>query len=123
MQDDTIGSINETLQLAKGLNCEFVNFYCAMAYPGSNLYATALEKGLALPKNWTGYSQHSYDILPLASENLTAKQIVEFRDAAFHEYYKNPIYLSMIEKKFGTLVKKHIEEVTKTHLKRAVSAS
>lgn len=120
LPDDTIESMNETLQMAKELNCEFSNFYCAMAYPGSKLYDMAIKDGLDLPNEWTGYSQHSYNIQPLASNHLTARQIVEFRDNAFHEYNENPVYLDMLEEKFGPLVKEHMMETTKTRLKRAI---
>ncbi len=39
LPEDDSESMNETLQLAKELNCEYPNMYCTMAYPGSVLYA------------------------------------------------------------------------------------
>jgi len=120
LPDDTIESMNETLTMSKELNCEFSNFYCAMAYPGSKLYSLALEQGLKLPEVWTGYSQHSYNIQPLPSKTLLAKEIVKFRDDAFHDYNENPIYLDMLEKKFNKDVRSHIEDITKTRLKRKI---
>ena len=62
LPDDTLDSMQETLDMAKELNCEFVNFYCAMAYPGSRLYNIALQQGWKLPEVWHGYSQHSYEM-------------------------------------------------------------
>lgn len=118
LPDDTLESMQETLDMAKELNTEFANFYCAMAYPGSQLYNIALKEGWELPKSWTGYSQHSYDIQPLPSKHLSAKDILKFRDDAFHEYFENPKYLNMIEKKFGKKVKEHMIDTTKTRLKR-----
>src|SRR3990167_323614 len=44
LPDDTRESCAETLALACELNTECVNFYCAMAYPGSALYRQAKEK-------------------------------------------------------------------------------
>ncbi|MCK4493224.1 MAG: cobalamin-dependent protein [Methylococcales bacterium] len=123
LQDDTLESMTETLEMAKELNCEFANFYCAMAYPGSQLYNIALAENLKLPEAWTGYSQHSYNIQPLPSKYLTAKEIVAFRDDAFHEYNESEIYLSMLEEKFGLAVKEHMMETTKTRLKRAILES
>jgi len=64
LPDDDYESMRETLDLAKELNCELVNFYCAMAYPGSQLYDLALKNGWPLPKNWSGYSQYSVDTTP-----------------------------------------------------------
>ncbi len=118
LPDDTHESMQETLNMAKELNTEFGNFYCAMAYPGSQLYNMAINNGWKLPQDWLGYSQHSYNIQPLPSKYLTAKEILQFRDDAFHEYNENPKYLKMLEDKFGVDVRKHMEELTKIRLKR-----
>ena len=123
LPDDTLESMNETLDMAKELNCEFANFYCAMAYPGSPLYNMALEQGLELPEEWMDYSQHSYKMQPLPSKTLAAKDIVQFRDDAFHEYNENPVYLNMLEEKFGKEVKEHMQEITTTRLKRKILES
>lgn len=120
LPDDSLQSMRETLDMAKELNCEFVNMYCAMAYPGSKLYNTALKEGWELPKSWIGFSQHSYEMLPLRSKHCTARQIVEFRDNAFNEYFTNETYLSSIEAKFGKETRQNIEEITKTKLKRRI---
>lgn len=120
LPDDTLESMQETLDMAKELNCEFANMYCAMAYPGSPLYNFAIKEGWQLPDVWHGYSQHSYVMKPLPSKYLTAKEIVKFRDDAFHEYFENPKYLNMLEEKFGKKVREHMEEITKTKLKRKI---
>lgn len=120
LPDDTHESMSETLELAKDLNCEFANMYCAMAYPGSPLYNLAVKEKWKLPDEWIGYSQHSYNMQPLSSKYVNARDIVEFRDNAFHEYFENPIYLNMLEENFGLKVRKHIEGVTKTRLRRKI---
>jgi hypothetical protein len=104
--------------MALELNCEFANFYCAMAYPGSPLYQQALREGWPLPKTWTGYSQHSVDTLPLPTKHLTAAEVLRFRDAAFHTYYTNPRYLEMVRQKFGEPTLAHIREMTSYRLER-----
>ena len=38
LPDDDLETMQQTLALAQELNCEFANFYSAMAYPGSPLY-------------------------------------------------------------------------------------
>jgi len=123
LPDDTRESMQETLDMAKELNCEFANFYCAMAYPGSQLYNMALKEGWKLPSEWTGYSQHSYNIQPLPSKTVPSKDIVAFRDNAFHEYNENPKYLEMLDKEFGKAVKEHMQSITKTKLKRKILES
>ena len=45
LPEDTIESMNETLQFAMENLTEMVNFYCAMAYPGSPLYLSSKISG------------------------------------------------------------------------------
>lgn len=118
LPDDTFATMQETLEMAKELNCEFANFYCAMAYPGSKLYDIASKESWPLPAQWHGFSQHSYEILPLPTKHLGAKEVLKFRDEAFHRYFSNPVYLNMLEEKFGPKVKRHIKEMARTRLKR-----
>ncbi|MBI4650464.1 cobalamin B12-binding domain-containing protein [Candidatus Desantisbacteria bacterium] len=50
LPEDNLNTMQETLDMAMDLNCEFANFYCAMAYPGSKLYDIAIREGWQLPK-------------------------------------------------------------------------
>ena len=54
-------------------------------------------------------TEHGYNFVPLPTKNLTPAQILGFREDAFNKYYTNPKYLKMIQAKFGTRAKKHIE--------------
>lgn len=104
LPDDTLGSMQETLDLAFEVNAAYANFYCAMAYPGSQLHKVAKEKGWGLPEDgpgWIGYSQHSYDSMPLRTDALTYQEVLDFRDSAWHRYYTRMEFLAMIEMKFG----------------------
>lgn len=118
LPDDNLETMQETLDLAMDLNCEFANFYCAMAYPGARLYDIAVKARWELPKEWHGFSQHSYETHPLPTEYLSAIDVLKFRDEAFHEYFENLHYRGMIEDKFGKKVRGHIQEMTKTRLRR-----
>jgi anaerobic magnesium-protoporphyrin IX monomethyl ester cyclase len=118
LPDDTQESMQDTLELAIEANCEFANFYSAMAYPGSQLYRMAMEKGWELPDSWIGYSQHSYETKPLRTEVLGAAEVLKFRDEAFMKYFNNPKYLEMVRKKFGADVVQHVKDMTKIKLKR-----
>lgn len=118
LPDDTHESMQETLDLALEANCEFANFYCAMAYPGSKLYTMAIENNWDLPDSWIGYSQHSYEAHPLRTEALTSAEVLKFRDKAFHRYFTDPGYLGFVEKKFGPDVVAHLRDMTKIKLKR-----
>jgi len=118
LPEDDQESMRETLDLAKELNCAFANFYSAVAYPGSQLYREAVEKNWVLPESWSGYSQHAYDTLPLPTKYLTGPEVLKFRDAAFNEYFKNPVYQDSIKEKFGDTVSSGIQEILKKELKR-----
>ncbi|CAA7628065.1 Putative Fe-S oxidoreductase (fragment) [Candidatus Terasakiella magnetica] len=123
LPDDTAASMRETLDMAKALNCEFANFYSAMAYPGSALYTQALAQGLALPESWAGFSQHSYECAPLPTETLSAAEVLSFRDEAFHEYFSDPAYLGMVERRFGAETRSHVEEMAQHRLRRRLLGS
>ena len=123
LPDDTHQSMQETLDMALSLNCEYANFYSAMAYPGSSLHVMAKQKGLPLPEDrggpgWIGYSQYAYETLNLPTEHISAAEVLAFRDKAFDTYFAAPAYLAMIKKKFGAESLRHIEEMTKIHLPR-----
>lgn len=118
LPNDTLESMQQTLDLGIELNAEWANYYCAMAYPGSKLYTQAIKEGWKLPAVWHGYSQHAYETQPLPTNNLTAAEVLKFRDNAFDSYFKNSKYLDMIQEKFGLSARRHIEQMTTTKLKR-----
>lgn len=118
LPDDDLSSMKQTLDLAMDLNLEFSNFYSAMAYPGSQLYKIAVEKGWPLPEGWHNYSQHAFESLPLPTDRLTGGQVLAFRDYAWEKYFKNPDYLKFLEQRFGTDTRDHIKNLTKVSLKR-----
>jgi anaerobic magnesium-protoporphyrin IX monomethyl ester cyclase len=118
LPEDDLSSMKATLDLSLDLNCEFANFYVAMAYPGSQLYQDALEKGWPLPETWNGYSQHAVDTLPLPTKYASAAEVLRFRDEAFQVYYNSPRYLDMITRKFGIETTAHIREMASHRLER-----
>lgn len=122
LPDDTLDSMQSTLDLALQARCEFANFYSAMAYPGSKLYSEARAKSWDLPSSWIGYSQHSIDCLPLATDSLSAAQVLTFRDQAFQRYFADPDYLDYIQHKFGQAVLDHIKLMAAVPLERKICA-
>ena len=118
LPEDDYDSMNETLELMFDINAEWANIYCAMAYPGSKLYEMAIKNGWQQPKSWQDYSQYCYELLPLQTNHLSAGQVLAFRDYAFHAYYDNPRYLSMIREKFGPETLAHIREMASRKLER-----
>jgi len=101
LPEDTMDTMEETFQLAQALECEYVNFYCAMAYPGSKLYDQQ-------DHNWKHYDQYSPYIKPMNSKYLSQRQVVDFRTTAFQRYFTDKKYLNMVRSKFGMKAKHHI---------------
>jgi radical SAM superfamily enzyme YgiQ (UPF0313 family) len=118
LPEDDLDTMRATLDMAQDLNCEFANFYSAMAYPGSPLYEVAVTNRLPLPRRWTGYSQHSRDCLPLPTRHLPAREVLRFRDEAFLTYYTDPRYFEMIGRRFGEGAVEHVRQMTGTRLER-----
>jgi radical SAM superfamily enzyme YgiQ (UPF0313 family) len=118
LPEDTEATMQATLDLALDLNCEFANFYSAMAYPGSPLYEQAVALGWRLPERWSGYSQHAVDTLPLPTRHTTAADVLRFRDDAFHAYFTSPSYLEMVGRKFGPDTVAHLRDMTAHRLER-----
>ena len=117
---DNLKTMQNTLDFAMENSTDMVNFYSAMAYPGSPLYLEAKKNGIDLPSSYSGYSQHSYDSLNISNENLTAAQILKFRDTAWNKYHTNPAYLNQLESKFGAASRKELEQTTRIVLKRKI---
>ena len=118
LPEDNLTTMEETLQLAMDLNCEFINFYTVMAYPGSQLHEWASAKEDYLPKSWEGFSQHSYETLPLPTNYVSAREVLRFRDEAFVRYFTNQGYLKYVRNKFGNKVENHIEKMLEIKLRR-----
>jgi radical SAM superfamily enzyme YgiQ (UPF0313 family) len=123
LPEDDLESMQSTLDLALELNCEFANFYSAMAYPGSQLYNLATKEGWPLPEKWSGYSQHAVDTLPLPTKYLSGAEVLRFRDQAFQQYFSSPRYLRMIEAKYGLATADHIREMAAQPLVRKILAA
>jgi radical SAM superfamily enzyme YgiQ (UPF0313 family) len=119
LPEDTHETMQSTLDLAIELNTEFANFYSTMAYPGSPLYRTALERGWRLPERWSGYSQHAKDTLPLPTKHVSASDVLRFRDRAFLTYFTGTKYLDMVERRFGKETVEQVRNMTAKPLERA----
>ena len=118
LPEDDMATMQETLDMALDLNCEFGNFYSAIAYPGSQLYDLAIQKGWPLPQEWSGYSQHALDTLPLSTNHISGTEVLRFRDQAFKTYFGSPKYLDMIAKTFNSQTAQQIHEMASVEIER-----
>jgi anaerobic magnesium-protoporphyrin IX monomethyl ester cyclase len=116
--EDTVETMQQTLDLAIELNTAHANFYPCQALPGSPLYFTAKAEGWELPTRFEEFAFLSYECKPLPTRHLAAADVLRFRDDAWHKYFANPAYLSLIAQKFGPQQRRNVEEMSQIRLKR-----
>ena len=118
LPSDNIQTMQTTLDLGLELCTAAWNGYAVMALPGSDLYRHAREQGHPLPKDYAGYSFHSYDTLPLPTDELSAAEVLAFRDKAFMAYHTHPDFIKKISKSFGSVAVNNVRELTQMKLRR-----
>lgn len=116
--DDTIETMQETLDLAIELNTEMANMYPCQALPGSPMYQIAKKNNWALPDSFEGYAFLSYESQPLPTKHVSAAEVLRFRDNAWQKYFTNPAYLDLVERKFGAEERKNVVDMASIRLKR-----
>jgi anaerobic magnesium-protoporphyrin IX monomethyl ester cyclase len=118
--EDTLETMQETLDLAIELNTEMANMYPCQALPGSPMYHIARKNGWELPDSYEGYAFLSYESQPLPTKYLSSAEVLRFRDAAWQSYFTNPEYLNLVEMKFGLQERKNVEDMSSIQLKRKI---
>ena len=121
--EDTIETMQQTLDLALELNTEMANMYPCQALPGSPMYHIALRNGWELPDSFEGYAFLSYESQPLPTKTLSSAQVLKFRDEAWQKYFTNPAYLNLVENRFGHQQRKNVEDMASIQLKRKILGS
>jgi len=116
--DDTLETMQQTLDLALELNTEMANMYPCQALPGSPIYYEALRQNWLLPQSYEEFAFLSYESVPLPTKYVSAAEVLRFRDDAFHTYFTHRPYLELVENTFGLQQRQNIEEMTKIRLKR-----
>jgi len=118
--DDTMQTMQQTLDLALELCTEMVNMYPCQALPGSPLYITAKDMGWKLPDSPEGFAFLSYESLPLPTKHLSATEVLRFRDQAWQAYFTHPPFLKLIEAKFGSEERRNVEAMSRVKLRRKI---
>ena len=60
----------------------------------------------------------SYHSEPLPTKHLTAAQVLKFRDDAWLTSFTYPPFLDLVERKFGPVQRKNVEDMATIRLKR-----
>jgi radical SAM superfamily enzyme YgiQ (UPF0313 family) len=85
LPDETPEDMQGTLDFARLLNIEYVNFYEMKPYPGSELYKKVNNE------NWAGYDQYQ----------VSKTEAGIFRNKAFNDFFTDTDYLRRVRLKFG----------------------
>lgn len=110
---DDYEAMQRTYEFLAKHNFEWANMYPLFAYPGTEIY-----KEIDEPGSWKTYSLYGYECKPRGTKYLSPKDVLKFRDEAFHKYHGRQEYLSMIERKFGLVTKEHILRMLQVPLRR-----
>ena len=84
--EDSLETMQETLDLALELNTAMANMYPCQALPGSPLYFEAKTKGFELPSKFEEFAFLSYECKPMPTATLTSAEVLQFRDSAWQKY-------------------------------------
>lgn len=118
--DDTLETMQETLDLALELNTEMANMYPCQALPGSPMYHIAKKNNWELPDSFEGYAFLAYESQPLPTKYLSSEDVLRFRDEAWRKYFTNNEYLNLVQNRFGLQERKNVEDMSAIKLKRKI---
>ncbi len=105
-------SLSETLEFAKRLNCDTAQFFPLILYPGTEAYMWAKENGYLKSENFSDWlTEDGLHNTVLATESLSAKDLVDFCDYARRRFYMRPGYL--LRKSFKCLTS--TDELVRTY--------
>ncbi len=91
---ETRETLEETLQLAKRLRPDTVQFYPVMVYPGTEAYAWYKERGLINTSDFTRWiTPEGLHNTVISTETLSSEELVRFCDHARRAFYLRPSYL------------------------------
>ena len=87
---ETRQHIRETIDFAKKLNCEFVEFHIAVPFEGTEYYNQIKDTSL-LESQAVGHD--SFLNPAVRTETLTSEEILELKNQALKEIYLSPAYI------------------------------
>ena len=91
---ETKETMEQTLELAKRLNPDTVQFYPIMVYPGTAAFRWYQERGLITTNDFSKWiTPAGLHNTVVRTEALTAEDLVRFCDHARREFYLRPSYI------------------------------
>ena len=97
---ETRADILQTIRFARELDLDFAQFYCAVPFPGSQLYDEARSAGWIVSNDWSRFEQN---FSVLTTPLLTAQEVMELRRAAYRRFYLRPNLIARTLKRTQSL--------------------
>jgi anaerobic magnesium-protoporphyrin IX monomethyl ester cyclase len=89
--DETHDTMMETLNFAMDLDTDLFQLSISTPYPGTALYAEAVDRGWLRHRNWYSYGQG--EVL-VDQPQITDQQIYNFERFAFRRFYMRPVAIA-----------------------------
>jgi radical SAM superfamily enzyme YgiQ (UPF0313 family) len=96
---DTVETMEHTIDYAIELDPDFANFYPAVPYPGTALYAKAVQEGLLVEEDW---SRMEYSFYLMAGNGLDEQVVFDAINRAKRRFFLRPSYVA---RRAGDVVK------------------
>jgi anaerobic magnesium-protoporphyrin IX monomethyl ester cyclase len=93
---ETQATIRETIRQAKKVNSDYVEFYPATPYPGTELFRIASEEGWIAGEDWARFR---YDDPAVSLPGLPPDRLKECIRSAYRGFYLRPRYLLVLLKR------------------------
>jgi radical SAM superfamily enzyme YgiQ (UPF0313 family) len=84
---ETVETIKTTETFINTLDLDFVQYYCAMPYPGTKFFADALENNWLTTTDWQKW-EHNQSVLDY--DHLKAVDVMKIRRKMLQRYYFSP---------------------------------
>ena len=120
LPDDTMQTMQQTLDLGLEMCTEMWNGYACMALPGSPLYFEAKARNLTMANSYAGYGFLAYECQPMATKHVSAEDVLKFRDHAWRIYFSHQPFLDLAKRKFGPDALENITRLKQVQLKRRI---
>jgi radical SAM superfamily enzyme YgiQ (UPF0313 family) len=91
---ETLKSMNQTVEYAIELEPDFANFYPAVPYPGTDLYAKAVKDGLLPADAGQDWSKMEYSYYVLRGNGLDERSVMDAINRAKRRFFLRPRYLA-----------------------------
>lgn len=101
---ETFDSARATIDFAKSLPCDTVQFSGLCPYPGTRLYDWAKKNKYLIPNDWTEWVNKDYEQCTLLTyPDFTSRDINTYIDKGLKEFYLRPKQIYKMLKNIGSI--------------------